>query len=454
MIAHKFPLFCYVICLVLCSSLNNINIFEYIAKKNAIKRKKSNRATDLIIDKFLESKNWCYFFEGKLVKNVTHDCVRIFAKIKVIAACRLFLENYQETRFIHPSFPQFKSVFKKNESVLWQKEYCPFAPVIRPPKKLNTDNFWIEQGNKKHFIKFTKPKPINVLSYNVCVNSRQKSKVSANSQMHIYLLGEGNKNLQQDNTLQSINNYEQALQVEKTSEGYTKRAFAYFHIKDYKNAMADALTAIKMNPQSVEGYIAVASVQIALEEHSKALEYLITALELTNPLDPCRASITEVMTGCKIALKTQQAIDQRHQTQGTPNQKESTSLPASETLPFENDAFLYAQRDVTQQMTDKSGDVFLKKLERLNQLPAIQRLQSKILRGEAPTPLDCLELMKDPQFKQFNLVMTKMSKHPKFEKAMARFAKMDLMGAYQQLQQDPEALSLFMRALDAIDKKY
>ena len=68
------------------------------------------------------------------------------------------------------------------------------------------------------------------------------------------------------------------------------------------------------------------------------------------------------------------------------------------------------------------------------------------MKGEKPDYNDYMALMKDKKFKQYNDVMTQIAQNPKFESVTAKSAAMDWMGAYQELQKDPEALALYMKA--------
>eukprot|EP00485_Elphidium_margaritaceum_P014673 CAMPEP_0202733398 /NCGR_PEP_ID=MMETSP1385-20130828/188143_1 /ASSEMBLY_ACC=CAM_ASM_000861 /TAXON_ID=933848 /ORGANISM="Elphidium margaritaceum" /LENGTH=370 /DNA_ID=CAMNT_0049399727 /DNA_START=805 /DNA_END=1917 /DNA_ORIENTATION=- len=311
-----------------------------------------------------------------------------------------------------------------------------------------------------------------------------------NSSLHTFLLKEGNKNFN-DSALLSINDYDQALQTQETSEAYAKRAWAYFYIKDYEQAMTDTQTAIKLNPRSVEPYCVAASVKIALNEHQDALEYLKEAMDLTSPIDFRRSSIEQVLNGCKLALKVdsetpssaepvqiaanvaagahvhsqsteteeQIASDSDTDEAPTPAHAPALSTPSKSQidsntvdLPFDNADFMSLQKDLTQQMCSIGGDEFQAKLMKLNEIPAVQAFQRKALKGEKPDYNDYMALMKDKKFQQYNAVMTEIAKNPKFESVTAKFAQMDWMGAYKELQKDPDALALYMKAFEALDE--
>ena len=256
--------------------------------------------------------------------------------------------------------------------------------------------------------------------------------------MHTYLLRDGNKNLEKS-ALLAIEDYDQAINMEETSEAYTKRAFAYFYIKDYNQATIDVEHAIQLNPVSIEAYCAAASIDIALNKHESALEHLNTALELTSPVDFRRESIEEVIRGCKLTMRSgdvmQQSQSQQQQqplatgagtgagvsastseeakieniengenianidgntnTSGIQVDGEIVSDETKEEIykqnasqmvnvPFDDKNFLDLQKDLTQQMVDMGGQEFQKKLAKLNDIPAVQAFQQKALRGERP----------------------------------------------------------------------
>ena len=291
------------------------------------------------------------------------------------------------------------------------------------------------------------------------------------SSLHTFLLKEGNKNFS-ESTLLSINDYDQALKTQESAEAYSKRGWAYFYIKDYEQAMNDINKAIKLNPRSIEAYCAAASVKIALNEHHEAMEHLSTALELTSPIDFRRKSIEEVMNGTKLALKIENSptetlrvddeVSETEQSQSIEGEIVSESEIESEQgqvaqgqnvvdLPFDNKDFMNLQKDLTEQMCNIGGDEFQAKLMKLNDIPAVQAFQRKALKGEKPDYNDYMALMKDKKFKQYNDVMTQIAKNPKFESVTHKFAQMDWMGAYKELQKDPEALALYMKAFEALD---
>jgi len=120
-------------------------------------------------------------------------------------------------------------------------------------------------------------------------------------------------------------------------------------------------------------------------------------------------------------------------------------------VPFGDEKFMDLQKDITKQMVDIGGDEFQKKLMKLNEIPAVQTFQKKALKGEKPTYDDYMALMKDHKFQKYNAVMSDIAKNPKFHKVTAKFASMDWHGAYQELQKDPEALSLYMKAFDELE---
>eukprot|EP01084_Bolivina_argentea_P161322 280853_1 len=298
-------------------------------------------------------------------------------------------------------------------------------------------------------------------------NRHQKSSSPKDSHLHTFLLKEGNKNIS-ESTLLAINDYDQAIATEDTSEAYSKRGWAYFYIKDYDQAMNDINKAIKLNPRSIEAQCAAASVKIALNEHHEALEYLSNALELTSPMDFRRHSIEQVMNGSKLSLKI--GSNTNTETQPIQDTSDNTDVETKETLdaeivhdpnvpspqnmvdlPFDNTDFMNLQKDLTAQMCDIGGEQFQAKLMKLNEIPAVQRFQRKALNGEKPDYNDYMELMKDKKFRQYNEVMTEIAKNPKFESVTVKFGQMDWMGAYKELQKDPEALALYMKAFEALD---
>ena len=248
--------------------------------------------------------------------------------------------------------------------------------------------------------------------------------------------------------------------------------------------------AIALNPRSVEPHCIAASVRIAKNEHFEAMEHLTEALELTSPIDFRRKSIEEVMNGTKLALKLGTHSPNTVHNVLSSSSSPSDSISSSETLdgevviedededqsvigqhdgvlndgnanavsaqnvvdlPFDDAEFMNLQKDLTEQMCTIGGDEFQAKLMKLNEIPAVQNFQRKALKGEKPDYNDYMALMKDKKFKQYNDVMTKIAQNPKFESVTAKFAAMDWMGAYQELQKDPEALALYMKAFEALD---
>ncbi|ETO24428.1 MAP kinase kinase-like protein [Reticulomyxa filosa] len=294
-------------------------------------------------------------------------------------------------------------------------------------------------------------------------NKKEPKAAPKSGSTHLYLLKEGNRNLSRGNALQSINDFTQAIEIESTSEGYSKRAFVQLHIKDYHNAMTDALKAIELNPRNIEGHLVMGMIQVALNEYEKALESFGTAIDLTSPLDFRRDSIEETINGCKASLKMQ--LNGAGQTTPTDFQKKLTEKNVTEPVirdtasniqpagsPFANKEFIDLQTDITKQMVDLGGEEFSKKLMKLNQSPAVQKLGQKALKGEQPTYADYMELMKDEHFRRYQAALNEISKQPKFSKISSKFAQMDWMGAYNELKQDPEALQLYMRAFDCFDE--
>jgi len=299
-------------------------------------------------------------------------------------------------------------------------------------------------------------------------------------------LKEGNKNVD-GSALLAINDYDQALETQESAEAFCKRAWAYFYIKDYEQAQSDIERAQSLNPRCTEALCCAASVHIALNEHHEALDILKEALELTSPIDFRRSAIEEVMNGTKLALKLEQTQpDKPLQTvsqnssesenesepvmvaevssesvlegevvvDGATTSMEKMAAPSPEKmvdLPFDDPSFMDLQKDLTEQMVTMGGDEFQKKLMKLNEIPAVQQFQRKALKGEKPDYNDYMALMKDRKFKQYNDVMTQIAKNPKFESVTAKFAAMDWMGAYKELQKDPDALALYMKAFEALD---
>ena len=238
--------------------------------------------------------------------------------------------------------------------------------------------------------------------------------------------------------------------------------------------MNDVQKAIKLNPRSIEPYCIAASIKIAQNEHHEALEYLKEALDLTSPIDFRRQSIEQVINGAKLSLKVGNDINidthskqQKDKEQKDKEQKDKeevsgeiingeivndkTANEAVVDLPFDNDDFMNLQKDLTQQMCNIGGEEFQAKLMKLNEIPAVQEFQRKALKGEKPNYNDYMALMKDEKFKKYNDIMTEISKNPQFANITAKFAAMDWMGAYQELQKDPKALALYMKAFEALD---
>jgi len=265
-----------------------------------------------------------------------------------------------------------------------------------------------------------------------------------------------------DNPHWSINKYDEAIKLDGSCYiTYIKRAFGYYQIELWDQALDDAKTALSLQPLNSEAHFVMGIVYVKKEEFAQALDCLHKSLDLTCPVDPRFESIQSIIKNIQRKIKGETVLDilntsqpppraQPTPPQATPVQPAPAATPPvqqDEGLPpFQDPNFQQTQQQISQKMYDMGDDKFKKRMEELATIPELQEFQRILLSGKTPTQEDYIKLYNEPtgRFRKFAERLSQMQQHPDLQEFAQLASTGDWNIAFSSLNNNPRAMEAYM----------
>lgn len=112
----------------------------------------------------------------------------------------------------------------------------------------------------------------------------------------VRLREEGNEAFKAGRYEAAVRYYSEAIEVDPDSElNYSNRSFAYFKLKEYEKAAADAEVAVRLNDKFFKGFYRLGMAQMAMNDFQRAIENLRRAWAIAPDAnkEPIRVSIAK-----------------------------------------------------------------------------------------------------------------------------------------------------------------